>query len=130
MGRKEARCNARSEPARRARVCLGQLGASHHWRTRSRQDHLGQFDPEDCDSQVSFGGAVRNNRTSAKRLTESTGLAAKTIHRLLEADPRRGGFKRNETDLLKCDLLVVDEASMVDVPLMASRTKALPRSEE
>ena len=63
---------------------------------------------------------------AAKRLTESTGLAAKTIHRLLEADPRRGGFKRNETNPLECDLLVVDEASMVDVPLMASLTKALP----
>ena len=63
---------------------------------------------------------------AAKRLTESTGLAAKTIHRLLEADPRRGGFNRNEANPLECDLLVVDEASMVDVPLMASLTKALP----
>ena len=63
---------------------------------------------------------------AAKRLAESTGLAAKTIHRLLEADPRRGGFKRGETNPLECELLVVDEASMVDVPLMASLVKALP----
>jgi exodeoxyribonuclease V alpha subunit len=55
---------------------------------------------------------------AAKRLAESTGLAAKTIHRLLEADPRNGGFKRCETNPLTCDLLVVDEVSMVDVPLM------------
>ncbi len=63
---------------------------------------------------------------AAKRLAESTGLMAKTIHRLLEADPRRGGFKRDEANPLECELLVVDEASMVDVPLMASLIKALP----
>ena len=63
---------------------------------------------------------------AAKRLTESTGLDARTIHRLLEADPRTGGFKRGEEHPLGCDLLVVDEASMVDVPLMRSLLKALP----
>lgn len=63
---------------------------------------------------------------AAKRLSESTGLAAKTIHRLLEADPRRGGFKRGEANPLDCELLVLDEASMVDVPLMASLIRALP----
>ena len=51
-----------------------------------------------------------------------------TIHRLLEADPGSGGFKRTDEDPLDCDLLVVDEASMVDVPLMNALTKALPRS--
>ena len=63
---------------------------------------------------------------AAKRLAESTGLIAKTIHRLLEADPRRGGFKRDEANQLQCELLVVDETSMVDVPLMASLIRALP----
>ena len=63
---------------------------------------------------------------AAKRLSESTGMAAKTIHRLLEVDPKRGGFKRDIDNPLDCDLLVVDEASMVDVPLMASLMKALP----
>ncbi len=63
---------------------------------------------------------------AAKRLTESTGLEARTIHRLLEADPRTGGFKRGEEHPLGCDLLVVDEASMVDVPLMRALLKALP----
>ena len=52
---------------------------------------------------------------AAKRLAESTGLEARTIHRLLEADPRTGGFKRDQTRPLECDLLVVDEARMVDV---------------
>ena len=55
---------------------------------------------------------------AAKRLSESTGLEAKTIHRLLETDPRTGTFRRNEDEPLDCDLLVVDETSMVDVPVM------------
>ena len=63
---------------------------------------------------------------AAKRLSESTGMEAKTIHRLLEVDPRHGGFKRDIDNPLDCDLLVVDEISMVDVPLMASLMQALP----
>jgi exodeoxyribonuclease V alpha subunit len=63
---------------------------------------------------------------AAKRLSETTGLVAKTIHRLLEFDPKNGGFKRGPDHHLECDLLVVDEVSMVDVPLMASLLKAVP----
>jgi len=63
---------------------------------------------------------------AAKRLAESTGLEARTIHRLLEADPKTGGFKRGEAHPLDCGLLVVDECSMVDVPLMRSLLQALP----
>ena len=63
---------------------------------------------------------------AAKRLSESTGLEAKTIHRLLETDPRTGAFRRTEEVPLDCDLLVVDEASMVDVPLMRALLRALP----
>jgi exodeoxyribonuclease V alpha subunit len=63
---------------------------------------------------------------AAKRLTETTGLEAKTIHRLLEIDPATGRFTRNESKPLSCDLLVVDETSMVDVPLMHSLVRALP----
>ena len=62
----------------------------------------------------------------AKRLSESTGLDARTIHRLLETDPRTGGFKRSEEHPLDCQLLVVDECSTVDVPLMRALLKALP----
>src|SRR5262249_11266319 len=47
-------------------------------------------------------------------------------HRLLETDPRTGAFRRNEADCLDCDLLVVDETSMVDVPLMRALLRALP----
>src|SRR5918995_2930514 len=63
---------------------------------------------------------------AAKRLGESTGREAKTIHRLLEVDPRTGSFKRNEEKPLSCDLLVVDESSMVDVPLMHALLRAVP----
>ena len=65
---------------------------------------------------------------AAKRLNETTGHDAKTIHRLLEVDPKAGGFKRNVEDPLDCDLLVVDETSMVDVLLMHALLKAVPRS--
>ena len=63
---------------------------------------------------------------AARRMTEATGFAAKTIHRLLEADPGRGGFKRNASNPLDCGLLVVDETSMVDVMLMQALLKAVP----
>ena len=63
---------------------------------------------------------------AAKRLSESTGLEAKTIHRLLETDTRTGAFRRNEEAQLDCGLLVVDETSMVDVPLMRALLRALP----
>ena len=63
---------------------------------------------------------------AAKRMTEQTGIEAKTIHRLLEIDPKHGGFSRNEENPLDCDLLVVDETSMVDVPLMRALLRALP----
>ena len=63
---------------------------------------------------------------AAKRMTEATGFEAKTIHRLLEVDPKSGGFKRNGDNPLDCDLLVVDETSMVDVMLMQALMKATP----
>jgi exodeoxyribonuclease V alpha subunit len=63
---------------------------------------------------------------AAKRMTEATGIEAKTIHRLLEVDPKTGGFKRNDGNCLDCDLLVLDEASMVDVLLMQALLKAVP----
>ncbi|MCY3963597.1 MAG: ATP-dependent RecD-like DNA helicase [Acidobacteria bacterium] len=63
---------------------------------------------------------------AAKRLSESTGHTAKTIHRLLEIDPSNGKFRRSRYRPIDCGLLIVDEASMVDVELMASLLQALP----
>ncbi|HKI37562.1 MAG TPA: ATP-dependent RecD-like DNA helicase [Gemmataceae bacterium] len=64
---------------------------------------------------------------AAKRLTETTGREAKTIHRLLAFDPALGGFKHDRDRPLDLDLLVVDEASMVDVALMNKLAQAVPR---
>jgi len=63
---------------------------------------------------------------AAKRLTETTGMEAKTIHRLLEVEPGQGSFVHNERNPLRCELLVVDETSMVDVTLMHHLLRALP----
>ena len=61
---------------------------------------------------------------AAKRLSETTGLEAKTIHRLLEY--QNGGFSKNASNPLDCDLLVADETSMMDVQLMSKLLQALP----
>lgn len=63
---------------------------------------------------------------AAKRLSEATGREARTIHRLLEYSPQRGGFQRTDEEPLECDLLVVDETSMVDTVLMHHLLAALP----
>jgi exodeoxyribonuclease V alpha subunit len=63
---------------------------------------------------------------AAKRLSETTGREARTIHRLLEYDPGGGGFKRDGRNPLQTDLLVVDETSMVDIVLMSQLLQAVP----
>jgi exodeoxyribonuclease V alpha subunit len=63
---------------------------------------------------------------AARRLSESTGAEARTIHRLLEIVPTDGRFRRSEAQPLDCDVLVVDETSMVDVPLMSALLRAVP----
>jgi exodeoxyribonuclease V alpha subunit len=63
---------------------------------------------------------------AAKRLAESTGREARTIHRLLEFDPKAMGFKRDQYSPLKAHLVVVDECSMVDVALMNQLLRAVP----
>jgi len=63
---------------------------------------------------------------AAKRLSESTGMEAKTIHRLLEFDPKIWGFRRNKDNPLTGDLVVMDETSMVDVTLMNQLVRAIP----
>ncbi len=64
---------------------------------------------------------------AAKRLAEATGVEAKTIHRTLEFNPKKGSFKRNERRPLTADILIVDESSMIDLPLMDSLLRAVPR---
>lgn len=62
---------------------------------------------------------------AAKRMEEATGGSASTLHRLLEVDPRTGGFQRDEKAPIEADVVVVDEVSMVDLPLFASLLRAL-----
>jgi exodeoxyribonuclease V alpha subunit len=62
---------------------------------------------------------------AAKKLAESTGREAKTIHRLLEFEPGAGGFKRDRERPLDFDLIVVDEASMVDITLLNHLLRAV-----
>jgi len=63
---------------------------------------------------------------AAKRITETTGIEAKTIHRLLEVDPSAGfKFKRNQANPLEADALIVDEVSMIDLILMNNLLKAI-----
>lgn len=62
---------------------------------------------------------------AAKRMTEATGLEAKTIHRLLECKPPEG-YQKNEDNPLEGDVLIIDECSMIDMILMKALLKAIP----
>jgi len=63
---------------------------------------------------------------AAKRMSEATGHQAKTIHRMLEYSIQKGGFQKNDEHPLNCDLLIIDEASMIDTILLHHLLKAIP----
>jgi exodeoxyribonuclease V alpha subunit len=63
---------------------------------------------------------------AAKRMSEATGHEAKTIHRMLEYSIQKGGFQKDEMNPLDCDLMIIDEASMIDTILMYHLLKAIP----
>lgn len=63
---------------------------------------------------------------AAKRMSESTGMDAKTVHRLLEFDPTNAQFKHNRENRLTCDVLIIDECSMVDISLMNKLVQSVP----
>ena len=65
---------------------------------------------------------------AARRLAESSGMEATTIHKLLEYQPGRGFTRNRDTPIDKGDLFVIDEASMVDIALMAAFLEALPKN--
>jgi exodeoxyribonuclease V alpha subunit len=65
---------------------------------------------------------------AAKRLAEASGREATTLHRLLEFDARGWGFQRDARRPLEADAVIVDEASMIDVPLAAALVLALPEN--
>lgn len=84
---------------------------------------LGLLDEEKCNYRL----AAPTGRAS-KRLAESTGRFATTIHRLLEFKPETGKFVHDDKNTLKVDFLVVDETSMIDIFLAVSLFKAIPSS--
>ena len=63
---------------------------------------------------------------AAKRMSETTGAPAQTIHRLLKYDPHEGGFTHNERRPLKGDMIIIDEVSMLDIMLAYHLLKAIP----
>ena len=64
---------------------------------------------------------------AAKRMAETSGVEARTIHRLLEFDPATGGFKRNRQNPLPGDVFIVDESSMIDLVLAYQLVRAIPK---
>ena len=77
------------------------------------------------EKKISYKLAAPTGR-AAKRITESTGKYAETLHRLLEFNPQIMGFTHNEQNALKLDFLIIDEASMIDIFLANAILKALP----
>lgn len=75
-------------------------------------------------AKVSFALAAPTGR-AAKRMRETSGEEAMTIHRLLEYNPREGGFQRHQDNPIQADVVIVDEASMVDLILMDHLTSAI-----
>jgi len=63
---------------------------------------------------------------AAKRMSEATGYPARTIHRMLEFSPHKGGFQRDQDHPLEVDVLILDETSMIDAVLMYHLLKAVP----
>lgn len=63
---------------------------------------------------------------AAKKMSEATGYSAVTIHRMLSFNYQAGGFQKNQDNPIKCDLLIIDEASMIDTVLMYHLIKAVP----
>lgn len=63
---------------------------------------------------------------AAKRMSEATSRESKTIHRLLAFDPTTGGFKHSKSKPLRGDIFIIDEASMIDLPLMHKLVAAIP----
>jgi AAA domain len=110
--------------------------ALHSLGTQDHQDRVyerclahprSSSDDHDPVSEDGFQRLVLAGVRAAKRLTQTTGMEAKTIHRLLEIDPGTGRFSRDESNPLACELLVVDETSMVDVLLPARLGRARTR---
>src|SRR5260370_18780567 len=95
-------------------------------RSGRRKDDSAQLHSQDPSREDHRNCALCAEWPCRENLSESTGLDTKTIYRRLEIDPRTGSIRRNDDAPLDCDLVVVDETSMVDLPLMRAILRALP----
>ena len=89
-------------------------GRGHHRRAGVGKTHPGQRHPEDPGGEAGRGPAGRPDRAGDEADDRGDRLEARTIHRLLEFDPAGGGLNGQEEAALDCNLLVLDETSMVD----------------
>jgi hypothetical protein len=114
-------------PNRGNPACLDVQGARPDRRSGRRQNHHRQGDPAHPRSEGHRSSAVRADRPRCQAHDRGDRLRGQN-HPLtvLEVGPRDGGFRRGEDNPLDCDLLVVDEASMVDVMLMQALLRAVP----
>ncbi len=106
-----------------------QQGHGHHGRTGRRQDDHRARPAGNLRRQRDALRPVRPHWTARRKDSRNRRDAMRgTIHRLLEFEPKGSGFKRNEENPLDVDLLVVDEASMVDISLMDHLLQAIPET--
>ena len=114
-------------PARCGRLRDSRTGCSHH-----RGAGVGKTTIVNAVLTIVRAKGIRTRLCAptgraAKRLAESTGLEASTIHRLLEFDPATAGFRHGPDHPLDTDLVVVDEVSMVDIVLANQLLRAIPK---
>ena len=93
-------------------------------RARHRQNNNNPCDNKNIPKAQCKSPACCPTGRAAKRMSEATGMEAKTIHRLLEYKPPEG-YKKNAESPLECDVLIIDETSMVDIILMYNLLKAV-----
>ena len=126
LARSEAALRVAPGPAQREAIERHpQPRPGDHRRPGHRQDHAGARHPGGRGRGWPARGAGGTHRPCGAAAAESTGREARTLHRLLEADPERG-FRRNRGRSLEAELVIVDEASMIDTQLMAALLEALP----
>src|SRR5216684_2771204 len=126
MGREEIRGDACGESAGGGRAGAGQQVAGRDRWAWDGQNNPGEFHPQDTMCKIGHGSTVRPNRAGSQALGREHRIGGQDHPPSARSRSAQWRFKRSETNPLACDLLVVDEVSMVDVPLMASLIRALP----